>query len=205
MVRGKVIHATCSACGREYKFPDQFSGKTVKCKECSAPVVVPSGSPGTMPLGAEDEPRTPARVSPAVGEIECPFCGGPLKEGVKKCRHCGEWLVKPPETAPPPPPPPPVHYQAPPPYAMQQSNNQVQNVVVNVGGQRDESIAFAIITLICWFLLPPLALILNIIGLFTGPRRGCFFWMLFVIMLPTLILVALILSGTVALGTMNFR
>lgn len=30
--------------------------------------------------------------SPSGGVGVCPFCGGEIVSGVKKCRHCGEWL-----------------------------------------------------------------------------------------------------------------
>jgi hypothetical protein len=25
--------------------------------------------------------------------VRCRFCGGEIEAGVKKCKHCGEWLI----------------------------------------------------------------------------------------------------------------
>ncbi|MHC4778010.1 MAG: hypothetical protein ACYTFG_05460 [Planctomycetota bacterium] len=47
----------------------------------------------------------------------------------------------------------------------------------------EESAAFAVVTLIAWFFFPPIGLIMNIVGLVTGPKQGCFWWMFIVLFL----------------------
>jgi hypothetical protein len=50
---------------------------------------------------------------------------------------------------------------------------------------KDDSPTFAIVTLLLWIFVYPLGFLLNVIGLITGPRRGCFAAMLLVfIVLP---------------------
>jgi hypothetical protein len=39
---------------------------------------------------------------------------------------------------------------------------------------RTDSVVFAVIALVCIFVWPPLGFLLCLIGLFTGPRKGCF-------------------------------
>jgi hypothetical protein len=58
------------------------------------------------------------------------------------------------------------------------------------------SVAFAVVTAVLWFLIPPIGLLLNLIGLFTGPRRGCFLIMFLVfVILPILVITLLVLTG----------
>lgn len=33
---------------------------------------------------------------------QCPYCNGDITETASKCRHCGEWLKRPPATSAPP-------------------------------------------------------------------------------------------------------
>ncbi len=114
----------------------------------------------------------------------------------------------PPQPPPPPQPehhhynqpyhyPPPPHY--PPNYHHQPPHPNYQPSNVNVVVPKNESVAFAVITLILFLFSPlgfvsyPFALILTIIGLFTGPKRGCFtsmFIMFFVI--PVIIILVLL-------------
>jgi PHP family Zn ribbon phosphoesterase len=37
------IRTTCTECLAEFKIPDRFAGKTVKCKECTGHITVPGG------------------------------------------------------------------------------------------------------------------------------------------------------------------
>lgn len=70
-------------------------------------------------------------------------------------------------------------------------------MTVNV--PKNESVAFAVITLILFLFSPlgfvsyPFALILTIIGLFTGPKKGCFTSMFIVfVVIPGLIILVLL-------------
>lgn len=78
-------------------------------------------------------------------------------------------------------PPSPPHYQGP-------------NVSVVVPKQ--ESPTFAVITLLFYIFLYPIGLILNIIGMITGPKQGCFtqLFLLFVIV-PIALFVIMLLAG----------
>ncbi|MFW6162989.1 MAG: hypothetical protein ACODAJ_09485 [Planctomycetota bacterium] len=67
-----------------------------------------------------------------------------------------------------------------------------RQVVVHV----PESPMFAVVTLLCYIFVYPVGVILNIVGLFTGPKRGCFVAMFLVgFLLPMAILVLLVVTG----------
>lgn len=65
-----------------------------------------------------------------------------------------------------------------------------QTVVV----QSEGAILFPIITLAFYFIFFPIGLIMNFIGLFTGPHRGCFLAMIIFLLLPGIILFAFVMS-----------
>lgn len=70
-------------------------------------------------------------------------------------------------------------------------NVENREVTVKV---KDESYIFPIFTLVFYFFFPPIAFLLNILGLFLGPHRGCFVTMLIFVLLPSLILFSIILG-----------
>ena len=75
------------------------------------------------------------------------------------------------------------------------SQGPVHQTYVQVPRQ-PESVAFAVVTLLFWIFLAPVGLILNFVGLLTGPRRGCFASMLLVfVVLPIVLLVILTVAG----------
>ena len=113
--------------------------------------------------------------TPGPGQIRCPYCEEVISAEAKKCRFCGEWIQPQPSAPAPQPPAPPAG----------------PNVTVNV--QRPDSVAFAVVTLLCLIFVWPIGVILNIVGLLTGPRRGCFLALFFVfIVLPVGALVAVV-------------
>jgi hypothetical protein len=70
-----------------------------------------------------------------------------------------------------------------------------QQVIVNV----PESPMFAVVTLLCYIFAYPVGVLLNIIGLFTGPKRGCFVAMIFVcFLLPMFILLVVLIIAALA-------
>ena len=95
----------------------------------------------------------------------CPYCEASISATAKKCRHCGEWVVT----------------YSPPGGAVARPGTDPEPQQIQVVDNRPGSVAFAVITLLCYLLsifLFPLYLIagvLNLVGLLTGPRRGCFF------------------------------
>ncbi len=60
--------------------------------------------------------------------------------------------------------------------------------------QNEGSILFPLITLAFYFLFFPVGLVLNLVGLFTGPHRGCFLAMLIFLVIPGVILFLFVLS-----------
>lgn len=112
----------------------------------------------------------------------CPYCGGEINEGVTKCRHCGEWLD-----------------------GRSRSPQAAQQVHVHHHNPDDPT--FAIITLLLYLFVYPVGVILNVIGLFTGPKRGCFMWMLIVFvgipLLAGLALLVLMMFGALAGAASN--
>ena len=62
--------------------------------------------------------------------------------------------------------------------------------------KREESVAFAVVTLLFYIFVYPVGLLLNLVGLLTGPRRGCFVTMaLAFIFLPLGLLAVVIATG----------
>lgn len=148
----------------------------------------------------------------------CNNCNAIIPDTAIRCRNCGSMIQKgaggsglpghkkqnqPPAQNQPPPQnyQPPQHYQQqsyqPPPPQYQHyppSGPHYQGTNVNVVVPKQESSTFAILTLLGYILLfsYPLALLLNIIGMITGPKRGCFTQMFFVFfILPTVIIILL--------------
>ena len=75
----------CPHCGAPYDVDDTAIGSVATCESCWKDFTV-----GEVP-----PPPPPRPVSnPSPTATRCPFCGGEIAPGVKKCRHCGEWLEK---------------------------------------------------------------------------------------------------------------
>jgi hypothetical protein len=138
--------------------------------------------------------------------MECYYCKSVIPDEAIKCRYCGGWISKDgsiinPSQAHIPsysqPIPPPVQHQQP--FRDPGNSNPVSpNVYVSVNNP--ESPAFAVITLILYLFTPLggvsgiIAFLMNIIGLITGPKRGCFVQLfVFFIVIPTVIIIILLI------------
>jgi len=106
---------------------------------------------------------------------ECPYCEAQVSHTARKCKYCGEWIQRP--------------------VAVDEPEPQVQHVVHHSG-----SVAFAVVTLLFYIFFYPVGLLLNVIGLFTGPRKGCFGALLIVFFLIPFGAVVLLASTGVYLG-----
>lgn len=71
---------SCPHCGQRFDVDDADVGKEADCTNCGKRFI----------LQPADAPTVQTQQSPSSGA--CPFCGGEITPGVKKCRHCGEWL-----------------------------------------------------------------------------------------------------------------
>jgi hypothetical protein len=132
----------------------------------------------------------------------CPYCEAELADTVKKCKYCGEWVDSRPAgnanyqgtQSPNGYQPPPVNHQP----ATNPPAAQTQALNVNINAN---SPTFAVITMLCYIFLYPIGILLNLVGFFTGPRRGCFLSMFIVfVLLPTAVVLAVVFGGTL-LGT----
>lgn len=187
------------------------TGAPTKCAACGAafePLAKFCGSCGTRREPASSPPK-PACPSPKEFTAELP--ARPVQ---------GDLILSPkhhPPAAPAQWEPPPVPAPAPPPFVQQMqfhpqpagptSAPQQQNVNVYVthphGMQAaGESNTFALITLLCYFVFWPLGALLNVVGLITGPKRGCFAAMFFLILLPIVLLIGLVIV-LIATGAME--
>ena len=112
--------------------------------------------------------------------MKCPYCEADISETARKCRYCGEWVKSKdaPAIAAGAAIPAPAASRPPAPQ---------QTVTVNV--PKEESVAFAVVTLLLYIFVYPLGLLLNLVGLLTGPRRGCFLTMILLfVVLPAIII-----------------
>ncbi len=106
----------------------------------------------------------------------CSVCRTSLRPGAQFCHRCGA-RVPPTEPEPPPAAPVPTYTPpAPPPQYVYVPTPTP--VAVQVPVQRRRSTGFAWTTLAFLIFLYPVGLVLTLIGLCTGPRRGCFVWLL---------------------------
>ncbi|MGM9851311.1 MAG: NINE protein [Muribaculaceae bacterium] len=77
---------------------------SIKCPECGGDKTVPQGANKYVcrycgvTFVTESGPVTPTTAVPPT--VNCPYCGGEIVMGAQKCRHCGEWLVRPVQTVP---------------------------------------------------------------------------------------------------------
>jgi len=70
---------SCPHCGQHYDISDSDIGKESDCISCGKRFVLHAG----MAVSGQEQTSTAPH---------CPYCGGEIQSGVKKCRHCGEWL-----------------------------------------------------------------------------------------------------------------
>ena len=90
--------AFCPKCGNETRSGGKF------CGSCGHRLTNHSPQPETHPNPDTDQgaPKPSANItpqrqdepppSPAQGEINCPYCEQPIREGVQFCAHCGKKL-----------------------------------------------------------------------------------------------------------------
>jgi hypothetical protein len=90
--------------------------------------------------------------------------------------------------------------QAAPPVLPAYTPPPVTQVNVTQSIQQKESSTFAVVTLLCLIFLYPVGFVLNVVGLFTGPRRGCFLAMFILFVLPFIALVIAVVGFGVQLG-----
>lgn len=123
----------------------------------------------------------------------CPYCEATVSDTARKCRYCGEWLAEDRTAAPTPPVSPP---SAPRPVAPAPARPAAHPSQVTVNVNREESVAFAVVTLLLYIFLYPVGFLLNLVGLITGPKRGCFLTLILLfVVLPIVLLLILTAAG----------
>ena len=81
----------CPHCGQSYEVNNDAIGTVVTCESCWKDFTVGEKPPKPKTEPKPVAPPHPAEV-PVPKKTTCPYCGGEIITGVKKCRHCGEWL-----------------------------------------------------------------------------------------------------------------
>ena len=84
------MKTACPHCGASYDVDDSAVGSIATCESCWKDFTVCEVPP---PPPETKEPPRPVS-NPAPTATRCPYCGGDITPGVKKCRHCGEWIKK---------------------------------------------------------------------------------------------------------------
>ena len=98
--------AFCPKCGKEIRTGGKFCGSCGHKLTSHTP-----GSETTKPqdeslealeTSAEDKPEPQDEIpsTAANGEINCPYCDQPIREGVQFCAHCGKKLEATPNSSP---------------------------------------------------------------------------------------------------------
>ncbi len=85
--------------------------------------------------------------------------------------------------------------------AASSSSSSASSVTVNIDGNKsgDKGLFFPIATLLCYIFLYPIGFILNIVGLFSGEKKGCFLSMFFTFfVLPLIAFLLFILYAAIA-------
>ena len=84
-----MIEFSCD-CGKSYVVKDESAGRRGQCKECGAPITVPTK--GASPHGIPDEPTPAAKMGAAGGTGPggpMPWDEGPEKKLAKLTKKCG--------------------------------------------------------------------------------------------------------------------
>ena len=68
---------SCPHCGQSYDIDRTSIGKEADCTSCGNHFVIQA---------------TVSKPKKSVELSHCPYCAGEIVPGVKKCRHCGEWI-----------------------------------------------------------------------------------------------------------------
>jgi hypothetical protein len=117
----------------------------------------------------------------------CPYCFAEIDPQARKCCFCGEWVQERKGRAKVP---------------REEGGARPAHEAITESfdeAVRDESMVFAVITLVVFFILPVLGFLLALVGVFSGPRRGCFGAMLVLFVLLPL---ALLVTGVAFTGGM---
>lgn len=98
---------SCPHCHQHYEIDAAYAGSWITCDNCGKNFAIPAAvapsdsrecaTDWSVSDRAADGHKTPASAQSVTGvELApvniCPFCGGDIPFGVKKCRHCGSWL-----------------------------------------------------------------------------------------------------------------
>lgn len=82
---------SCPHCGQHYELEDSAVGSVATCENCWKDFTVGEEPPPPLPE-TKKPPRPVSNSMPTA--TRCPYCGGDIASGVKKCRHCGEWIKR---------------------------------------------------------------------------------------------------------------
>ena len=87
----KVI---CPHCQQHYEIDDSYAGNWTICESCGKNFAIPDAETISSAIPESELIQEADSGSNQDANSEhCPFCGGELAPNVKKCRHCGEWLI----------------------------------------------------------------------------------------------------------------
>lgn len=100
----------------------------------------------------------------------CKNCGNEIADNAFVCPKCGVKVKEEPVF---------VATPANAGSAAASSSSSSTTVVIDNKRSEDEGLVLPIISLLCYIFLYPIGFILNIVGLFSGKRKGCF-WSLFI-------------------------
>lgn len=118
----------------------------------------------------------------------CKNCGNEISDNAFVCPKCGVKVKEEPVT---------VASPANASGAAASSSSSSSTTTVIIDGKSNEGGLFLPVTsLLCYIFLYPIGLILNIVGFFTGERKGCF-WSLFIVffLIPLIAVIIFLLAA----------
>jgi hypothetical protein len=92
-----ALQFNCPSCGQKTRAPEELLGKRARCPLCQQVITVPASSDvGSAPQPEPPPPPASGRSDNGMdaGGRPCPVCGEVIRADARRCRYCGEDLIR---------------------------------------------------------------------------------------------------------------